>query len=101
MAKRETFDFKRLMTKAGSPTAEAMAVICGLNRKGVHNRMNRGVGWIEADEFAVRCGFLPWEVWPEWLEITLAGRERASMHGDDLAENLGGQDSSSVVALAA
>jgi hypothetical protein len=66
---KPTFDFKELMRKAGAPTAQMMAEMCGLNRKGVHNRINRGIGWIEADELAVRCGFLPWEVWPHWGDI--------------------------------
>ena len=66
---KRTFDFKELMNKAGAPTAQVMAEMCGLNRKGVHNRINRGIGWIEADELAVRCGFLPWEVWPQWADI--------------------------------
>ena len=64
------FDFKALMAAAGAPTAQVMAERCGLNRKGVHNRIVRGIGWVEADELAVRCGFLPWEVWPEWADVT-------------------------------
>lgn len=66
---KPVFDFKVLMDLAGAPTAQAMADRCGLNRKGVHNRILRGVGWAEADDLAVRCGYLPWEVWPEWEDV--------------------------------
>ena len=51
---KPVFDFKILMALAGAPTAQAMADRCGLNRKGVHNRIIRGIGWAEADEFAAQ-----------------------------------------------
>ena len=63
------FDFKRLMLAAGAETAEAMGQRLGLNRKGVHNRIVRGIGWAEADNLAIRCGFMPWEIWPEWADV--------------------------------
>jgi hypothetical protein len=52
--------------------------------------MTRGIGWIEADELAVRCGFLPWEVWPEWAEVDPAEWMPAvcSVHGNAFAEDL-------------
>ena len=89
-AQQPTFDLRRLMQKVGAPTAQAMAELCGLNRKGVHNRINRGIGWIEADELAVRCGFLPWEVWPEWEDVdpTEWMPPVCSLHGNAYAEDM-------------
>jgi len=58
--------------RARSPPDNALTGVrarCGLNRKGVHNRIIRGVGWAEADELAIRFGYMPWEVWPEWANV--------------------------------
>ena len=66
---KPVFDFKRLMNLVGAETAQSMSLRCGLNRKGVHNRIIRGVGWAEADELAIRFGYMPWEVWPEWANV--------------------------------
>ena len=87
---KPTFDFKRLMAAAGAPTAQLMAEICGLNRKGVHNRILRGISWAEADELAVRCGFLPWEIWPEWEQIDPADwmKPICKVHGNARVEDL-------------
>ena len=67
--KRPSFDIKVLMARAGAQTAQTMAERCGLSRKAIHNRVVRGISWAEADRLAVRCGYLPWEVWPEWADV--------------------------------
>lgn len=89
-ATRPMFAFRVLMEKCGAPTAEVMAQRCGLNRKGVHNRIIRGIGWAEADELAIRCGFFPWEVWPEWELVDPADwlEPVCKIHGNDFAEDL-------------
>jgi hypothetical protein len=61
------------MKRVGAETAQAMAEICDISVKSVHNRIIRGIGWIEADELAIRCGFLPWEVWPDWADVDPSG----------------------------
>lgn len=87
---KPVFDFRVLMELAGAPTAQAMADRCGLNRKGVHNRIIRGIGWAEADEFAIRCGYMPWEVWPEWAEVdpSIWLKPVCSTHRNDFVEDL-------------
>lgn len=67
--KSPTYNLGTLMERARIATAREMADRCGVNRKAIHNRARRGLSWSEADDFAIRCGFLPWEVWPEWAEI--------------------------------
>ncbi len=85
VGQKPTFDFKRLMDRVGAPTAQVMAEICGLNRKAVHNRILRGIGWVEADELAIRCGFMPWEVWPEWelVDPTTWMKPVCRLHGNN------------------
>lgn len=84
------FDIKVLMDLACAPTAQAMADRCGLSRKGVHNRICRGITWTEADELAVQCGFLPWEVWPEWADVDPSEwlPPVCATHGNDYVEDL-------------
>lgn len=90
VTRKPTFDFKQLMDRVGAPTAQLMAEICGLNRKGVHNRILRGIGWVEADELAVRCGFMPWEVWPEWelVDPSTWMKPICNLHGNNHVEDL-------------
>lgn len=90
MSRKPSFDMKQLMTKVGAPTAQVMATMCGLSRKDVHNRVLRGVSWTDADELAVRCGFLPWEVWPEWADVDPSTwlPPLCRIHGNDFAEDL-------------
>jgi hypothetical protein len=87
---RRTFDFKVLMETVGVATAQAMADRCGLNRKGVHNRIIRGIGWAEADDLAVRCGYMPWEIWPEWADVdpTTWMKPVCATHGNEFVEDL-------------
>ncbi len=87
---RPVFDFRTLMDRVGAPTAGAMADICSLNRKGVHNRLVRGISWAEADELAVRCGFMPWEVWPAWDLVDPSAwiQPLCPTHGNDHVEEL-------------
>lgn len=40
---------------------------------------DRGLGWRSADTLAGRLGFLPWEVWPQWLDDSI---EEAELIGD-------------------
>ena len=63
-----TFDIRPLMERARVNTARDLAARCGVNRKAIHNRSRRGLTWAEADDFAIRCGFFPWEVWPAWAD---------------------------------
>lgn len=90
VGQKPTFDFKRLMNCVGAPTAQLMAEVCGLNRKGVQNRILRGIGWSEADELAIRCGFMPWEVWPEWEFVDPATwmKPICSIHGNDHVQDM-------------
>lgn len=67
--KKPTYNLGTLMERARITTARELADRCGVNRKAVHNRARRGLSWSEADDFAIRCGFLPWEVWPEWADV--------------------------------
>lgn len=46
-----------------------LADIAGLTKNEVRNLRQRGVTWTRADELAVACDFLPWEVWPEWADV--------------------------------
>lgn len=84
------FDIKALMNACGSPTAATFAERAGTNRKWVHNRVLRGLNWIEADELAIRCGFLPWEVWPEWdaVDPTDWLPPVCAVHGNEFVEDL-------------
>lgn len=68
--KTPTYDIASLMQRARIGTARELAERCGVNRKAIHNRSRRGLSWSEADEFAIRCGFFPWEIWPEWEDFT-------------------------------
>ncbi len=63
------FDMAALMHKTEASTARELGQLCGLTSKSVHNRLVRGIGWAEADDLAIRAGFMPWEVWPEWADV--------------------------------
>jgi len=65
----QNFDIRPLLNRARISTAGELAERCGVNRKAIHNRVRRGISWAEADEFAIRCGFFPWEIWPEWEHV--------------------------------
>ena len=45
----------------GSPTAATFAERAGTNRKWVHNRVLRGLNWIEADDASIRVSVLVWD----------------------------------------
>jgi hypothetical protein len=45
-----------------------MARTLGISVNVVRNFVARGITWHRADEVAVRCGYLPWEVWPDWAD---------------------------------
>ena len=38
----------------------------GISRATAYRRAKNGVKWSEADDWAVACRYLPYEVWPEW-----------------------------------
>lgn len=71
------------MTYPLAPLAEAMGLsedkaykALGINRKTKTVRRIRGEGMTadEADRFAVKAGFMPWEIWPDWtVELTGVG----------------------------
>lgn len=43
-----------------------MATILDISVNVVRNLVARGVSWTRADELAIRCGAMPWDIWPEW-----------------------------------
>lgn len=56
-----------LLTRIGL-TPEEFAEKVAISRATAYRRVQEGVTWTEADEWAVRFGFLPFEVWPTWEE---------------------------------
>jgi hypothetical protein len=54
------------MQHVGSADVPAMAARLGISVNVVRNWVRRGITWSRADEAAIRCGVMPWEVWPEW-----------------------------------
>ena len=45
---------------------EEFAEKVGISRATAYRRAKNGVKWSEADDWAVACRYLPYEVWPEW-----------------------------------
>jgi hypothetical protein len=45
---------------------EEFAEKVGISRATAYRRAKDGVKWSEADDWAVACRYLPYEVWPEW-----------------------------------
>ncbi|MFI7484072.1 hypothetical protein ACH9EU_16850 [Kocuria sp. M1R5S2] len=49
-------------------TPEEFSNLVSLSRATAHRRLQRGITWGQADDYAIACGLLPWQVWPEWDE---------------------------------
>ena len=45
---------------------EEFAEKVGISRATAYRRAKDGVKWSEADDWAVACRYLPYDVWPEW-----------------------------------
>lgn len=67
------FDFEELMRFVMADNMPDMAARLGISVNVVRNFVRRGISWSRADEMAVRCGVLPWQVWPEWADVDPAG----------------------------
>ena len=63
------FDIHALESAIGSCTARGTGEILGLSTKAIHNRRLRGLTWADADDLSIRCGYMPWEIWPEWADV--------------------------------
>ena len=63
-----TYDMRRLLTKTGIETVRELAELLDVSLSVARKRMERGIAEYEADGFAVRLGFHPVEVWPEWFQ---------------------------------
>jgi hypothetical protein len=80
------YDFMRLMRHVGVMDMPAMAAMLGVSVNVVRNWVQRGITWSRADEAAIRCGVMPWEVWPEWADADPAdwmGPSCPAAHGYD------------------
>ena len=91
------FEMAALMHKTGASTARELGQLCGLTSKGVHNRLVRGIGWAEADDLAIRTGFMPWEVWPEWADVDFSGSIEPACPAHDLFDPPNGTTTSCAV----
>jgi hypothetical protein len=57
------------MVVMGARDMPAMARVLEISVNVVRNFVARGISWSRADEIAVRCGYLPWQIWPEWAQV--------------------------------
>ncbi len=58
-----------LMAVTAAVSDGELAAIIGVSRSVVNRRkLRRGLDAYEADRWSVAAGFLPWEVWPDWLQ---------------------------------
>jgi hypothetical protein len=45
------------------------AAVFRVDRTRIYAAMRNGLRWSQADVWAIRAGFHPSEVWPEWLDV--------------------------------
>lgn len=67
-AKQPRYSLDRLKTRVQAATDTDLAALLGLTRNEIRNLRQRGITWARADELAIACDLLPWQVWPEWAE---------------------------------
>lgn len=61
------YDLRVLLIRVGH-TWEEFGLHVGISRATAHRRLQNGVTWGQADDYAIAYGFFPGEVWPEWEE---------------------------------
>lgn len=67
MRGRVTYDFARLAAVMGLTEPQAARAL-GLRGKTEQQYRRDGMSELVADRLAVKAGFVPWTIWPEWLE---------------------------------
>lgn len=61
------YPMEALVKCLGGGSLLDLARIMGVNPKIIRDYTERGLTHKEADRFAVRCGLMPYSVWPSWL----------------------------------
>ena len=71
-AAQPRYPLDSLKAAVHAATDEELARRTRLNKTDIRNLRQRGVTWTRADELAIACGFMPWEVWAEWADANPA-----------------------------
>lgn len=60
-----------------------LASLLGRTERTIQRTRLRGIDPYQADAIAIRLGFMPWDLWPDWWALPLEGEEQLDF---DLAE---------------
>lgn len=55
-----------ILTDRGITGERQVAETLDISRRRLRTHQTDGIPWADADEYAIRIGYLPFEVWPEW-----------------------------------
>lgn len=67
-ARQRRFPVDALRRALASESVTELARTCGVTQRSIHRYIHDGVPEAMTDAMAVRAGFHPAEVWPEWIE---------------------------------